>query len=170
MQEACIPKQIVGLSYICKVGIVDNKNGAFLILPPFPLSSSSLSFSWCSIISPSQGSVKWCVWLFSFLNQPFLLCQRFLTPVFKDRMPRWVCFCTHACFVLCVCWEKMPLYPTSRCYIVASESDTTRWQEFSFPAAHFFFSYPLSIPHRFCLLISCTLPPLESALYILACL
>lgn len=34
-QNACIPKQIVlvGATYICKVGIIDNKNQSFL--PPF---------------------------------------------------------------------------------------------------------------------------------------
>lgn len=40
MQDACIPKQTVGPSYICKVGIMDNKNETFLL--PFPPSLSLL--------------------------------------------------------------------------------------------------------------------------------
>jgi len=44
-QEACIPKQIAASSYICKVGIMDNKKEAFPLSPTLLPLFLSLSFS-----------------------------------------------------------------------------------------------------------------------------
>lgn len=127
-----------GWSYSCKVGIIDNRNAAFRIPPP-PL-FLSLSSSWSSIISPLQGSVKWCVWLFGFLNEPFLLCQDFFSALYLRPTSLGECVSALRLVLVCLCRVKMPLLPTSRCYVPFTE---WHYVASGVPAAHFFHFYPL---------------------------